>query len=131
MLSEMLFLFGRLLIIHRSISGYCQMRVLEGVSKYADVCHSEIITWWVNKVFKLFHCMKNDFSFKDFFSKCDQIHSFQRIWSHLLKKPLMENFIFYAVFLVCFCVFEICFCVTLTLFYSVWQNKYFNCSGEI
>ena len=36
------------------------------------------------------------FSIKDFFSKCDQIHSFLRIWSRLLKKYLMENFIFYA-----------------------------------
>ena len=34
------------------------------------------------------------FSIKDFFSKCDQIRSFLRIWSHLLKKSLMENFIF-------------------------------------
>ena len=34
---------------------------------------------------------------KDFFSKCDQIRSFLRIWSHLLKKFLMENFIFCAV----------------------------------
>ena len=31
---------------------------------------------------------------KAFFSKCDQIRSFMRIWSHLLKKSLMENFIF-------------------------------------
>ena len=31
---------------------------------------------------------------KDFFSKCDQIHVFLRIWSHLLKKSFMENFIF-------------------------------------
>ena len=38
------------------------------------------------------------FSIKDFFSKCDQIRSFQRIWSHFLKKSLMENFIFYAVY---------------------------------
>ena len=37
------------------------------------------------------------FSIKDFFSKFDQIHSFLRIWSHLLKKSLMENFIFCAV----------------------------------
>ena len=29
--------------------------------------------------------------------KCDQIRSFLRIWSHLLKKSLMENFIFCAV----------------------------------
>ena len=34
------------------------------------------------------------FSIKDFFSKCDQIRSFLRIWSHLLKKSFMENFIF-------------------------------------
>ena len=26
-----------------------------------------------------------EFSIKDFFSKCYQIHSFRRIWSHLLK----------------------------------------------
>ena len=37
------------------------------------------------------------FSIKDFFSKCDQIRSFQQISSHLLKKSLMENFIFCAV----------------------------------
>ena len=36
-------------------------------------------------------------SVKDFFSSCDQIRSFLRIWSHLLKKSLMENFIFCAV----------------------------------
>ena len=37
------------------------------------------------------------FSIKDFFSKCDQIRRKLRIWSHLLKKSLMENFIFCAV----------------------------------
>ena len=37
------------------------------------------------------------FSIKDFFSKCDQICSLLWIWSHLLKKSLMENFIFCAV----------------------------------
>ena len=37
------------------------------------------------------------FSIKDFFSKCDQIRSFLRTWSHLLKKSLIENFIFCAV----------------------------------
>ena len=34
------------------------------------------------------------FSIKDFFSKCDQIRIFLRIWSHLLKKSLTENLIF-------------------------------------
>ena len=37
------------------------------------------------------------FSVKDFFSKCDQNRNFLRIWSHLLKKSLIENFIFCAV----------------------------------
>ena len=40
---------------------------------------------------------KIKFSIKDFFNKCDQIRSFLLIWSHLLKKSLMENFIFCAV----------------------------------
>ena len=43
------------------------------------------------------HCTKNEVSFKDLFSKCDQIRTFLRIWSHLLKKSLKENFIFCAV----------------------------------
>ena len=40
---------------------------------------------------------KMKLSIKDCFSKCDQIRSFLRIWSHLLQKSLMENFIFCAV----------------------------------
>ena len=40
---------------------------------------------------------KMKFSIKDFFSKCDQIRSYLRIWSYLLKKCLMENFSFCAV----------------------------------
>ena len=35
---------------------------------------------------------KMKFSIKDIFSKCDQILRNLRIWSHLLKKSLMENF---------------------------------------
>ena len=37
------------------------------------------------------------FSIKDFFTRFDQIRSFLRILSHLLKKSLMENFIFGAM----------------------------------
>ena len=40
---------------------------------------------------------KMKFSIKDFFSKCEQIRRKLRIWSHLLKKSLMDNFIFCAV----------------------------------
>ena len=39
------------------------------------------------------------FSIKYFSSKCDQIRSFFQIWSHLLEKSLMENFIFCTVIL--------------------------------
>ena len=41
---------------------------------------------------------KMKFSIKDFFSKCDQICRKPRIWSQLLQKPLMENFIFCEVY---------------------------------
>ena len=37
---------------------------------------------------------KMKFSIKNFFSKCDQICRKLRVWSHLLKKSLTENFIF-------------------------------------
>ena len=40
---------------------------------------------------------KMKFSINDFFSKYDQICRKLQIWSHLLKKSLMENFIFCAV----------------------------------
>ena len=45
------------------------------------------------------HCKKycKKFSTNDFFSKCDQICSFLRIWSYLLKKSLIANVIFCAV----------------------------------
>ena len=33
---------------------------------------------------------KMKFSIKDVFSKCVQIRSFLRVWSHLLKKYVME-----------------------------------------
>ena len=55
----------------------------------------------------LYTAQKMKFSIKDFFSKCNQIRSIRsslrsirislRIWSHLLKKSLMENFIFGAI----------------------------------
>ena len=40
---------------------------------------------------------KMKFSITDFFSKCDQVRGKLRIWSHLLKKSVMKNFIFCAV----------------------------------
>ena len=53
---------------------------------------------WVNRKEQIrINAQKMMFSINDFFTKCDQIRSFLRIWSHLLKKCLMENFIFCAV----------------------------------
>ena len=51
----------------------------------------------MNNTSKSSTAQKMKFSIKDFFRKRDQIRSFLRIWSHLLKKSLMENFIFCAV----------------------------------
>ena len=41
---------------------------------------------------------KMKLSIKDFFDKSDQIRRKLRIWSNLLKKFLMENFIFCEVY---------------------------------
>ena len=47
----------------------------------------------------MFTAQKMKFSVKDFFSKCDQIRRKLQIWSHLLKKSLLKNFIFVQWFL--------------------------------
>ena len=52
---------------------------------------------WMFCVSSIYTAQKMKFSIKDFFSKCDQICSFLQIWSDLLKKSLLENFIFCAV----------------------------------
>ena len=52
----------------------------------------------VMKTFQFDTAQKMNFSIKDFFSEFLQdFRSFLRIWSQLLKKFLMENFIFCAV----------------------------------
>ena len=51
-----------------------------------------------NGIIAFITAQKMKFSIKDFFSKCDQIRSFLRIWLHLLKKSLIENLIFCAVY---------------------------------
>ena len=47
-----------------------------------------------------YSAQKMRFSNKDFFSKCDQILKKLQIWLYLLKKSLMENFIFLAVLMI-------------------------------
>ena len=55
--------------------------------------------WWLvaTNMIAVYTAQKMKFSIKDLSSKCDQICSFLRIWSHLPKKSLIENFIFCAV----------------------------------
>ena len=58
-------------------------------------CNSVITT--CDSYYKMWHCTINEVFIKDFFSKCNQIRNFLRIWSHLLNKSFMENFIFCEV----------------------------------
>ena len=52
---------------------------------------------------------KMKFSIKDFLSKCDQIRRKLRIWPHLLKKSLIENFISCAVAAIfCYIMYKYC-----------------------
>ena len=51
---------------------------------------------WVDLNF-LICLQKKKFSIKNFFGKFDQIRRKLRIWSHLERNSLMENFIFCAV----------------------------------
>ena len=58
---------------------------------YLESCNSK---WYINGNFT---AQKMKFSIMDFFSKCDQIRRKLRIWSHLLKKSVIENFVFCTV----------------------------------
>ena len=54
--------------------------------------------FWSSKLWVTnFAAPKMKFSTKHFFSKCEQIRRKLQIWSHLLKKSLVKNFIFCAV----------------------------------
>ena len=63
------------------------------------------------------------FSITDFFSKYDQIRRKLRIWSHLLKKSAMENFIFCAVSTQVFLLLDFAMCMYNLHAWS--QEKYF------
>ena len=81
-------------------SGTSQENIYKWVYSYKHENHSSCN--FIETKFFLGHFTahkKNKFSIKYFFSKWDQIQSFLRIWSHLLKKSFMKNFIFSADFL--------------------------------
>ena len=67
-----------------------------------------MVEYWVKEVYsfeRTITAQKMKFSIKDFFSNCEQIRRLLRIWSHLLKKFLMENFIFCTVYIALKCSF--------------------------
>ena len=77
---------------------------LKGKTRWTDKLKNTLFEsfeyfMWTLLMFMLYTAQKMKFSIKDFFSKCDQIRSFLRILSHLLKKFLIKNFIFCAVIL--------------------------------
>ena len=64
-----------------------------------SICVSIKINLSKTSIYYFNHSLHKKWSFSSriFFHKCDQISSFLRIWSHLLKKSLMKNFIFCTV----------------------------------
>ena len=62
---------------------------------WIDLCKTSNLKLKIAK--KKLTVYKKKFSINNFFSKCYQIPWILRIWSHLLKKSLTENFIFGAV----------------------------------
>ena len=75
-----------------SISGKSKNAVLKHQNDYVTLHESE--TRLLTVVLSKQHRTKHEVLHKDLFSKYDQIRSFLRIWSHLLKKSLMQNFFF-------------------------------------
>ena len=72
----------------------CLLKTIEN-EKFFNVfrgCTKRPLTWN-----RLRGYLTKSLLIKVFFSKCYQIGRKLRIWSHLLKKSLMENFIFCAV----------------------------------
>ena len=67
-----------------------QKKILLDMTDYVISC----LLATVNVIELQCTAQKMKFSIKGFFSKCDQSCRKLRIWSHLLKKSFMENFIF-------------------------------------
>ena len=69
---------------------------------------------------------------QDFSSKCDQIHNLLRVWSHLLKKSIIENFIllqwsgFKNISITAFSRLKVLNCGTLVKKICSRQNKPFQ-----
>ena len=107
MLLLMLWKWSRLLLLFRSIylhtslisslwfmlSYFCPLYLCR-ISKGSNKMEPLKIPSHNAEVKGTFTLQKMKFSIKQFSSECDQIRRKVRIWSHLLEKSLVENFIF-------------------------------------
>ena len=91
--------------------------VYKNVPRFCHSCCTQA-PWVMFSVVVTAHKMK--FSIKDFFSKYDQVRSFLRIWSHLLKKPWWETSTF--VQWTCFMSLVITKLLVYECFYEVWKG---------
>ena len=77
-----------------------QLEILRSFWKSDTLCRVSYCckAYQLRCLWESFKHKKIKISIKDFFSKCDEIHSFLRIGSHLLKKSLMETSFFVQCF---------------------------------
>ena len=83
------------------------MQIVNGFTIFTNSLHHRFLAASL-----LDNAQKMKFTIKVFFSECDQIIKKLRIWSHLLKKFLMENFIF------CTVTRQVVFCEKAKLIFS-------------
>ena len=75
----------------------------------------DLVSYWPTTFITV---QKVKFLIKDVFSKCDEIRRKLRIWSYILKKSLIENFIF------CQCISQIFFKWKLTSLIEMAVHKF-------
>ena len=75
---------------------------------------------------------KMKFFIMDLFSKCDQVRSFQGIWSRLPKKSLMENFIFCAVLILTKTIILLrVLCIRNSFYYKLYKRCFSQFAADI
>ena len=95
------------------------------------MCHKGLLKNLILKV-QNYTAQKMKFSIMDLFSKYDQIRSFQRIWSRLLKKSLMENFIFCAVLILTktIILFRV-LCIRNSFYYKLCKRRFSQFAADV
>ena len=89
-------------VIRRKYIVWYNIKLKKKIFRFHVMQVKYVPTWGATDIVLLITAQKMKFFIKNLFSKRDQIRSFLRIWSHLLKKSLMENFIFCAVYIMHF-----------------------------